>query len=147
MRKIIALILAVLVFGCAQEKIDEKQVMIKTSGDEIKLNVEIADSSAEIIKGLMHREKLGENEGMLFVFPDEDYRNFWMKNTLIPLDLLFIAANGTIVDMKESFQPCKTEFCESYKSKEKAKYVLEVNGGFAGENEISTGDYVNIINQ
>lgn len=142
MRKIALLILAVLVFGCAQEKIDEKQIMIKIGSNEIKLNAEIADSPSEWQEGLMYRESLGEDEGMLFVFPDENYRSFWMKNTLIPLDLLFLSSNGTIMDIKQDFQPCRTEFCGSYKSKEKAKYVLEVNGGLANINNLSIGDSV-----
>ncbi|MBI4163156.1 MAG: DUF192 domain-containing protein [Candidatus Aenigmarchaeota archaeon] len=102
--------------------------------------VETADSPAEWEKGLMNRASLGENNGMLFVFPDEQQRSFWMKNTLIPLDIIFISSDLTIVDIKRNFQPCRSFFCETYKSKQQAKYVLEVNADFAGIHNIKIGD-------
>lgn len=140
---IIFFILALFLFGYQQKqetKITTKPMTIKTAEKEIKVNAEIADSPEEWQKGLMYREYLADDSGMLFVFNDSNYRSFWMKNTLIPLDMIFVSANGTIVDINEDFQPCKTDFCDSYKSKGKARYVLEVNGGFAEGNNISIGD-------
>ena len=104
---------------------------------------EIADDDRERAIGLMNRTSLPEGTGMLFVFDGEKQRSFWMKNTLIALDMIFIAANGTIVDIT-TMQPCKSLFCKSYKSKLPAKYVLEVNAGFAEKNSIKTGDKVEI---
>ena len=122
----------------------EKSIKIISGASEKTVNAEIADSPAGWETGLMYRKSLAPDSGMLFIFPDEDYRSFWMKNTLIPLDMLFISANGTIVDMKESFQPCKADPCESYRSKEKAMYVLEVNAGFARENDIQEGNAISV---
>ena len=106
------------------------------------VNVEIADQPEERTLGLMNREILEINHGMLFIFEGEDYWSFWMKNTLIPLDLIFISDQYTIVDIKEDFKPCKVNNCDTYTSKEKAKYVLEVNSGFVEENNIKIGDKI-----
>lgn len=112
------------------------------SGKKItKVKVEIADDNEEREKGLMFREKLNENEGMLFVFEDESYRAFWMKNTLIPLDMIFINGNFEIVDIKNA-NPCREGQCVLYKPSKPAKYVLEAGAGFAGKNSISIGDKV-----
>ena len=121
-----------------QSEIDKKLVSL----DGVAVNAEIADSEDEREQGLMFRKELGSNEGMLFVFDDENFRIFWMKNTLISLDLIFIDGNKAVVDVQEGFLPCKRELCESYTSKAKAKYVLEVNAGFAAENSIKDGDVV-----
>ena len=147
---ILFVIISLLLVACQQQKQQSdttntaaaNTIIIKTNASDIKLNVEIADSPEEWQQGLMHRESLDENSGMLFVFDEENYRSFWMKNTLIPLDVIFVSANGTIIDIKEDFQPCKTQICESYKSREKARYVLEANGGFAEANSVSIGDSV-----
>ncbi len=109
----------------------------------IEIIAEIADDDSERAIGLMNKTSLPEGSGMLFVWNDERQRSFWMKNTLIPLDMIFISANGTIVDMT-TMQPCKSLLCESYKSKP-AKYVLEVNAGFAEKNNVKLGDKV-IVN-
>ncbi len=111
--------------------------------DGIEINVEVADTNEEMIKGLMFREELCENCGMLFIFDDSNYRSFWMKNTLIPLDIIFIDENFEIMDIKYAV-PCYEDPCRTYDSKEKSKYVLEVNEGFTANNSINIGDKVEI---
>ena len=109
-----------------------------------KINVEIADDDRERSQGLMFREMLQDDHGMLFVYPDEKFRAFWMKNTLIPLDMIFINAHQEIVDIHTAY-PCKEqEPCQPYGSEDKAQYILEVNAGFAEKNNLKTGDSVNI---
>lgn len=110
----------------------------------IVINAEIADDDKERAIGLMNRTSLAENAGMIFIFDDEKHRSFWMKNTLMPLDMIFISANGAIVDIT-TMQPCKSLFCESYKSKQPAKYVLEVNAGFAEKHGVKVGDRVELL--
>jgi uncharacterized membrane protein (UPF0127 family) len=105
--------------------------------------VELADTPEERAKGLMHREVLEENRGMLFIFEREDKHSFWMKNTLIPLDMIFISEDLKIVDIIEAM-PCEKDPCESHTPKEKALYVLEVNQGHAKSKDIEVEDKVSI---
>jgi len=122
---------------------DTKNTKIVTlAGKEIK--AELADEPFEQARGLMFRKKLAADEGMLFIFPDEQYRTFWMKNTLIPLDLLFLDGNLKIIDIKESFQPCQQDPCPVYTSQMPARYVLEVNAGFTEMNRVMIGEQVSI---
>jgi len=104
-------------------------------------NVELATTPLEQERGLMERENLPADSGMLFIYQSEGDYPFWMKNTKIPLDILFIDYNGTIIDIKENFQPCTTNPCETYFSKP-AQYVLEVNAGFVTKNTIKIRDTV-----
>jgi len=138
-KAVFALILAILLSGCV-----EKTVEIYTSSGVVKVNVERADTLEERAKGLMFRKQLGKNSGMLFVFDEEDYVTFWMKNTLIPLDMIFISANGTINEIKENVQPCLKDPCELYPSLHPSKYVLEVNANFSKENNVNVGDFIKI---
>ena len=88
----------------------------------------------------MFRESLPADAGMLFVFPDEASRTFWMKHTLIPLDMLFISADKRVVSIQHDAAPCITLTCPLDSSNGKAMYVLEVNAGFAKQHGISVGD-------
>jgi uncharacterized protein len=111
--------------------------IIYINNNEIK--VEIADTQLEQQQGLMNREYLEEDSGMLFIFTEEEKKSFWMKNTLIPLDIIFISENYLINDIY-SVQPCETDECELYSAN--AKYVLEVDEGYCEENNINVGDFV-----
>jgi len=106
--------------------------------------IEIADDSNEQSKGLMHRTNLEWNNGMLFVFDDEENQSFWMKNTFIPLDMIFIDEKFRVVDIEENVPPCVVQNCQSYVSNQPAKYVLEVNAGYTQANGIETGDILKI---
>ncbi len=140
LKSLILSLCLILTLNCA--KADEKRQynwpLVKFSG-EVKVKVEIAKTEEERNLGLMFRRSLKEGYGMLFVFEKEDYQSFWMKNCFFPLDLIFIDRNGKIVDIKENFEPCKEDPCPSYQSKEKAKFVLEVNAGFCKKNKIKLG--------
>lgn len=148
MKKIILLILLSLfviffLVGC-QPAEEEITVRILAEDKDLRIFVEVADTPEKIHQGLMFRESLGENNGMVFIFEGEDYRSFWMKNTLIPLDIIFVNSNSTIIDIKENFQPCEQEPCESYRSKEKATHAVEVNAGFVEKNNITEGDFATV---
>ncbi|MEK6823893.1 MAG: DUF192 domain-containing protein [Nanoarchaeota archaeon] len=106
-------------------------------------DVEVVSSQEELSKGLMFRESLNENSGMLFIFPKEDFHNFWMKNTLIPLDIIWINSAKEIVFIENNAQPCLKDICESFTPDEKALYVLEINSGIAEEIGLKVGDEVN----
>ena len=105
-------------------------------------NVEIVSSQEELSTGLMFRKSLNENSGMLFIFPEENFHSFWMKNTLIPLDIIWINSDNEIVFIKHNAQPCLENDCENFTSNEKALYVLELNSGIANEIGLEVGDNV-----
>src|ERR687895_1677392 len=102
--------------------------------------VEVPDDREEFARGLMFRSHLPWNAGMLFAFYEEEPRRFWMKNTLIPLDMIFVDSSSKIIDIKENVPPCEQEECPTYPSVEPAQYVLEVNAGFVQEKGIKVGD-------
>ena len=105
------------------------------------MEVELAQSEEEKARGLMFRESLEENKGMLFIYNSPGIYLFWMKNTLIPLDIIWISEDGKIVHIERAL-PCTTNECISYIPKEKAKYVLEVNYNFTERNNILLGNKV-----
>lgn len=107
----------------------------------IKISVELALTDQEQERGLMYRKTLDSGKGMLFVFPDESYRSFWMKNTLVPLSIAFIDSKKTIFQVSD-LNPVKTlaqKNVESAQSIKPAKYVLEVPRGWFKTNNISIG--------
>ena len=103
-------------------------------------SVELAQTQEERSRGLMNRETLDQNQGMLFIFDEEKERSFWMKNTLIPLDIIWINKDMEVVDIKKNAQPCVQEECEIFESSNKAKYVLELNAGQSDKTNIKIGD-------
>ncbi|MBI4168154.1 MAG: DUF192 domain-containing protein [Candidatus Aenigmarchaeota archaeon] len=136
------LIIAVLVLFflvSAQKPLEEKTIYFSSGVKNVTLLVKIADTEETRTKGLMFVNSLENNEGMLFIFADESERTFWMKNALIPLDMIFVTSNGTVVDVIESAKPCEKDPCATYPSIYPAKYVVEVNAGFTRQNGIITG--------
>ncbi len=116
--------------------------IISSDGARTEVEVEIADERAEQQRGLMERTELAEDAGMLFVFERDEPRSFWMRNTLIPLSIAYIAESGRIVDIQD-MQPLDET---SHPSAEPARYALEVNQGFFAERGIEAGDEVEIPN-
>lgn len=106
------------------------------------LLAEIADTPEKHSRGLMFRHKLRDDYGMLFIFADDDIRSFWMKNTYIPLDMIFLNREQQIVDMAVSVPPCGGDPCPSYTSKFPARYVLEINAGLAKKLNLQIGDKI-----
>jgi YVTN family beta-propeller protein len=109
--------------------------------------VEVPDELEEFARGLMFRNHLPWNAGMLFAFNEEEPQTFTMKNTLIPLDMIFVDSSSKIIDIKENVPPCKQEECPSYPSREPAQYVLEVNAGFVQEKGVKIGDRLATLNE
>jgi uncharacterized protein len=104
-----------------------------------KLTIEIADNEAETTQGLMYRRTMPDSCGMVFSFPDSQPRNFWMKNTYLPLDILFLDESKKIVTIQANRTPFSEEQIPSF---ENAKYVLEVNAGYCKRKGIEKGDIV-----
>ncbi len=106
-----------------------KTTQVIVHGDqEITYTVEIAANKLRHTKGLMFRKSMGEREGMLFVFKHSADKRFWMKNTKIPLDIIFINKEKRIINIEEAV-PCLAAPCRGYHSRGRARYVLEINQG------------------
>jgi uncharacterized membrane protein (UPF0127 family) len=104
-----------------------------------RFEVEIADTDAAREHGLMFRTHLAADHGMLFVYPDARVRTFWMKNTLIPLDILFFDAQGRLINVSADTPPCKTSRCPTFSSTAPARYVLELHSGVAKKSGFDPG--------
>ena len=131
---LIAVLLLLLLQGCLKTATVEIE-------DKAVVQVEVANTYEKITRGLMYRSHLPENAGMLFLYPEERELSYWMKNTFIPLDIIYINADFEIVDIHHAV-PCEKEPCPYYTSKVPAQYVLEVNAGFAQEKGIEEGSRV-----
>lgn len=107
-----------------------------------RIDIEIADDDAKREKGLMYRRQMQLDQGMLFIFEDEDLRSFWMKNTYLPLDILYLDAQRKIVRIHENVATLNEM---SIPSDFPAKYVVEVNAGFCALNRIQVGDRMTFI--
>jgi uncharacterized membrane protein (UPF0127 family) len=111
----------------------------KTGQVKKEIDIEIADNDIDRSKGLMFRKSMKENEGMLFIFEEKKPQSFWMKNTYIPLDIIFADDNGKIVSIRKNTKPLSFE---SILSAYPALYVVEVNAGFTGRFGIAEGDNI-----
>ncbi len=129
------MILGLALTACA----NEPRVLIEAPNGKrlASVKVEIADTPSERELGLMYRQHLDENAGMIFIFPSASHLTFWMKNTEIPLDMIFANANGKIVGIVENAIPFSEE---SIGVDGNSLYVLETNGGFAKRHHLQAGD-------
>jgi len=96
----------------------------------VEIKVDVAKTPQEQQKGLMGKSSLANLAGMIFVFINEQERFFWMKNTLISLDMIFLDKNKKIVKIFKNVLPCQKDPCPSYSSEFPSQYVIEVNSGF-----------------
>ena len=121
----------------------QNEILVYFLKQELRIYAEVADNGLERERGLMEQTFLGQNRGMFFIFDSESPQSFWMKNTKIPLDIMFISAAKEIVDIKENFQPCRSDICEIYTSRAPAKYALEINAGLSRKHGVLVGDMIN----
>lgn len=104
-----------------------------------KIDIEIAENEAEQSKGLMYRPYMPDSVGMLFVFQDSKPLGFWMKNTQIPLDIIYVDSNRKIVSIQKNAKPYSEENLPSLSP---AQYVVEVNAGYVDQHGIAVGDVI-----
>lgn len=120
----------------------------KITINDVPLTVEIADDSEKTARGLMFRDRLADDRGMLFIFEKEHKYQFWMMNMKFNLDMIWFDANGKIVYAVEDAEPCideaHTSLC-TYSPDAPAKYVLEVNSGFVKEHGINKDSVMHIL--
>jgi hypothetical protein len=117
-------------------------VTIGSASGERIFRVEIAETDADRQRGLMFREELDPDAGMAFLFESPVNGSFWMKNTLIPLDMIFINGDRQVVAMHESVPPCRRDPCPGYDSGAPARFVLELAGGTAKRLKLRPGDKI-----
>ncbi|MBN8212273.1 MAG: DUF192 domain-containing protein [Xanthomonadales bacterium] len=128
------LFLSLLVSGCG----NAQDHWVELEGH--RFQVEIADDDMERARGLMFRESMGENRGMLFIHDDQQPLAYWMKNTKIPLDILYFDSERHLVSQQRDVPPCSLgNRCPPYPSREPAIYVLELNAGQAAKLELKDG--------
>ncbi len=134
MRLTIILAAAMLIAGC----VSEPSVSLRSR----VFKVEIAADDASRAKGLMFRAAMADDHGMLFLFPDQQMRSFWMHNCKIALDILYFDQDRKLVSQSLSVPPCNLspEQCPNYPSAKPAKYVLELNAGIAEKMGVQIGD-------
>jgi uncharacterized membrane protein (UPF0127 family) len=114
----------------------DAQVDLRGPKGQARFSVEIADTGPERAEGLMFREKMAATHGMLFVYDKAGPVAFWMENTLIPLDMIFVGADGTVVSVHENARPLDRT---GIPSGAPAQFVLEINGGMAARLGIAAG--------
>jgi uncharacterized protein len=107
--------------------------------------VEIAATDAEREKGLMDRQNLGADQGMIFIYDKPGYYSFWMKNTLIPLDIVWLDKDRRVVFINENAQPCKAADCPAVTPVIQSQYVFEANAGTVKKIGLQYGDRAELI--
>ena len=137
------IIVGAIIVGFSDMAFSETLMIYSEKGSEsCKLDVELAVTPADQAKGLMFRKSMDDNAGMFFLFEMDETRHFWMRNTLIPLDMIFIDNKFVVVDIHRNAQPLDETVISSRKP---ARYVLEVNAGKADRCHIKNGSKVKLI--
>jgi len=136
----IVFFLLVIVSFCGAEK--PRKLCFK----EVCVDLEVVDTDSSRTKGLMFRKELARKSGMFFIFPAEDIYPFWMKNTLIPLDIIWMDKDLRIARIKSSVLPCETSDCPVYNPGVKAQFVLEVHAGFCDFYHIKNNEKARLEN-
>ncbi len=116
-----------------------------TLPDGFKITAELAVTDEQRQQGLMYRQGMKEDQGMLFVFETEDIYSFWMKNMLFSLDMLWLDSNRRVVHIEENVPPCASEPCPSYEPARPARYVLELVSGSVKKHGLKLGDRLDFL--
>ncbi len=113
---------------------------LRPSGEEIKtIDIEVSDDDEERGQGLMHRQQMSDGQGMLFIFEKPEIQSFWMKNTYLALDIIYIGADSTIGSIAKNTRPLSQE---GVRSKQPSQFVVEVPAGFTDAYGIAKGDKI-----
>jgi uncharacterized membrane protein (UPF0127 family) len=128
-----------LLFGCLAPALKTTTVTI----NDTKITAWIADTENARETGLMGMQNINENEGMLFVYERPGAYAFWMKNTLMPLDIIFVSSDMKIISI-QNMEPCTMEPCKIYPPPSNIMYAIEVKGGFAERHNVTVGQTVKI---
>jgi uncharacterized protein len=135
-RGLIALVLGVCSAGAAAAACSDASVELRSGNATARFNIEVADTDAERAQGLMNREKMAASSGMLFVYESPRRASFWMKNTLIPLDMIFVDETGVVTQVHSMAKPLDETPIDGGDG---VAFVLEINGGLAKRLGIEAG--------
>ena len=138
-RGTVAMVLVLAVVAACTE---HPQVTIHAAAGPVRIPVELAITPEARTRGLMYRRDLASNAGMLFVFPQESVQRCWMRNTPLPLDLIFITAAHTVAGVVADARPFSEDMLGVSTP---SQYVLEVHAGFAARHQITAGDAVEFV--
>lgn len=111
---------------------------VQIEGKDVVFKLEKAEDQTEWATGLMNRSQMAPLRGMIFIFPDSEIRSFWMRNTYIPLDMIFVDQNKRVINIEKNAEPLNEG--PRYTSSSPAKYVIELNAGITSEYDIVSGD-------
>ncbi len=145
MKKVIViLILAALalVAGYLLSMNTSDENLVEVQIGNVVIQAEVADNSIERVRGLLGREELPENTGMLFIFDKPGFHGIWMKDMLFPIDIVWISEDFIVVHIEEDISP--ETYPEVFEPGEEARYILETNAGFAAENNVLLGETISI---
>jgi uncharacterized membrane protein (UPF0127 family) len=126
-RRTFLFLLIVILAGCQQNNSKQNKICWDTKC----IDVEVVYKPEDMMRGLMFRESIPENFGMLFAFSDNGRHSFWMKDTLIPLDILWLDNSRRVIHIEKNLPPCQSDPCPTYSSDKDAMYVLEINANKA----------------
>ncbi|MFA6255997.1 MAG: DUF192 domain-containing protein [Candidatus Absconditabacterales bacterium] len=141
----ICFLILIVFYSIAANYLHDKNAVPQLCSEKKCFTVELARTSAETQQGLMYRESMAEDHGMLFIFSKSDFYDFRMKNTLIPLDMIWIDNQFKVVRIL-TVQPCKVDPCEVYRPEVFANYVVELNAGIAAKYGIVEGSLIKFQN-
>jgi uncharacterized membrane protein (UPF0127 family) len=127
------------IVACALAGAQQPVAPVAVMPDGTRVTLELATTEKERELGLMFRESLAPDHGMLFLFDKTAVHPFWMKYTFIPLDMVWLDAKGKVVDVRASVPPCRSDPCPSYSPRAPDSAVLEVNAGFAASHGVTVG--------
>ncbi|MFC4552926.1 MULTISPECIES: DUF192 domain-containing protein [Halorussus] len=121
--------------------VTQNATFVVDDGSNVTVSMAVANSAEERRQGLMFVTSLPRNHGMVFVYPDAEHRTFWMKNTYVPLDMVFVAPNGTVLNVEHADTQlnASTSELDRYSSEGDAKYVVELPRGFANRTGVGPG--------
>jgi hypothetical protein len=135
---------ALLLVFCAGQA-DKARFLKVYFPDGFSMTAELAVTDEQRAQGLMFRERIEENQGMLFIFEEEDVHSFWMKNMSFPIDILWLDARKMIVHLEQRVPPCSKDPCPSYVPAAPAAFVLELQSGCAEKHKLKLYDRLNFV--
>jgi uncharacterized membrane protein (UPF0127 family) len=144
MKKKLLLILALFLIFCSGQAVKNKFIKVYLP-DGFSVTAELALTDEERQQGLMFREKINDDQGMLFIFEDEGVYSFWMKNMRFPIDILWLDAQKKIVHLESRVPPCQSDPCPSYAPDAAAMYVLELKSGGAEKHGLKLYDRLEFV--